>query len=203
MIILIDNYDSFVYNIIQWIPVPRSNILVCRNDKINIHDIEKNESIEGIIISPGPMSPAEAGLSNQIIDRLGRRNIPILGICLGHQCIGEVFGCKVARHRTPMHGRQSEIRLNASALFEGLSDSIIVGRYHSLEVQLNEFNHDELKITAYGDDGTVMAIEHRSHPIYGVQFHPESVLTGSAGKRILKNFTDIISHKHAKAFEYS
>lgn len=194
MILLIDNYDSFVYNIIHWIPVSSSDILVARNDKINIDEIEHDDRIEGVIISPGPMGPAEAGLSKDVIERLGKRDIPILGICLGHQCIGEVFGCTVARHRTPMHGQQSEVQLQSSRLFDGLSSKITAGRYHSLEVRTENFNHQELKITAYTDEGTVMALQHHRHPIYGVQFHPESVLTGESGRKILENFTGIVRH---------
>lgn len=188
MLLLIDNYDSFVYNIVHWINYPEEKILVRRNDEIRVREIEDNPDIRAVILSPGPMGPNEAGVSNAVIHKLGSRGVPTLGICLGHQCIGHVYGCRVERHAMPTHGKQSAVQLKPSPLFDGLGDSITVGRYHSLHVSADEFNHDELEITATLDDGTVMALQHKRYPIYGVQFHPESVLTGAPGRAILNNF---------------
>lgn len=193
MILLIDNYDSFVYNIIHRIQVPRSDILVLRNDQINSKEVFENTRIRGVIISPGPMSPTEAGESNDIISLAATSNIPVLGICLGHQCIGHVFGCTVGRHAHPMHGKQSEIKIKQSPIFHGLNESISVGRYHSLEIKREQFNNEALEIIAECDDGTVMAIQHRFRPIFGLQFHPESILSGEPGKAILNNFKNIVS----------
>lgn len=187
MLLVIDNYDSFVFNILHWIEYPVSNIKVLRNDDEILKKINPYE-VSAVIVSPGPMSPSEAGYTNDIIKNFGEAGIPILGICLGHQCIGHIYGCKVVRHPHPTHGKQSKVSLMNSPLFKGLTQTIDVARYHSLHIQEEGFNHNHLNITATMDDGTIMAIEHRDFPIYGVQFHPESVLTGSPGKKILSNF---------------
>lgn len=193
MLLLVDNYDSFVYNILHWIPVDESDIVIRRNDEVAVSDLDVDGSITGVIISPGPMSPGEAGVSNEIIRVLGTRGVTILGICLGHQCIGHVFGCRVERHPQPTHGKKSPINLEPVPLFAGLGRRVEGGRYHSLHVSEQGFNHDELEVTARLDDGTIMGVRHRRLPIHGVQFHPESVLTGEFGKRVLRNFVLLAS----------
>lgn len=188
MLLLIDNYDSLVYNIYHWIDIPESAIRVVRNDHGSADQLLAESNVEAIILSPGPMGPNEAGISNDLI-RLGAlRHISLLGICLGHQCIGQVFGCKITRHPVPTHGKPSEIELTPNPLFDGLPARITAGRYHSLEISRENFNDTELEITARLDDGTIMGVQHRTHPIFGVQFHPESVLTGDHGRLILNNF---------------
>lgn len=160
--------------------------MVKRNDKFSLEDIEKWD-ITHIIISPGPMSPKEAGMSNKVITHFGGK-LPILGICLGHQCIGYVSNCLIGQHPNPTHGNKSEVFLSESKLFNKLPKQIEAGRYHSLYISRQDFNHDEFNITGELKDGTIMAIEHKIKPIFGVQFHPESILTGEYGKQILKNF---------------
>jgi anthranilate synthase component 2 len=194
MLLLIDNYDSFVYNVFHWIDVAENEILVRRNDAVTVDSILADNSTRGIIISPGPMGPPEAGISNELISRAGRRGIPVLGICLGHQCIGHVFGCTITRHPAPVHGKAGRIELASSPLFDGLPSAIEAARYHSLHISPVGFNDNELQITARLSDGTIMGIQHRRHPIYGVQFHPESVLSGDHGKRILNNFARLVCH---------
>ena len=194
MLLIIDNYDSFVYNIIHVLNLPEKDFIVRRNDEITIDEIS-NMNISAIIISPGPMSPKEAGISNDII-RVFYDKIPILGICLGHECIGEVFGGKLTQCDEIIHGEADEIILSASKLYEGLSDRIMGARYHSLKIDENTFITNELRVNAILKNGTIMGIEHNQFPLYGVQFHPESILTGSDGKRILDNFVRI-----SKAFE--
>jgi anthranilate synthase/aminodeoxychorismate synthase-like glutamine amidotransferase len=190
MIVLIDNYDSFVYNIARYCRELDHQVRVVRNDQISIPEIKKLAP-KHIIISPGPCTPNEAGISNAIIKQLGPQ-IPILGICLGHQCIGQVFGGQVVKARRPMHGKTSLISHTSKSIFSGLPNPLRVTRYHSLVVQ----NLPEtLEILATFDD-EIMAIAHRSHPIIGVQFHPEAVLT-QAGHRLLYNFLSgsYMSHK--------
>lgn len=190
MLLMIDNYDSFVFNILHWTSYPADDICVLRNDDPRLARLKPSD-VSAVIVSPGPMSPSEAKYSNDIIKNFGEAGIPVLGICLGHQCIGHLYGCKVVRHPQPAHGKQSQVRLKESRLFAELPPTIDVARYHSLHIQTEGFNHDDLKITATMDDGTIMAVEHRDFPIYGVQFHPESVLTGAPGKKILSNFLAI------------
>ena len=191
MVLIIDNYDSFIYNIVHVMDYDISNILIRRNDKISINEIEKLAPM-GIIISPGPMSPQEAGLSNEIIKTFASE-IPILGICLGHQCIGQVFNCSVDRYYSPTHGKQSLVELKSSKLYEGLEKSVTVGRYHSLYISNTDFQSNELKVNAVLEDNTIMGVEHVDLPVYGVQFHPESVLSmqENTGKTILNNFINI------------
>jgi anthranilate synthase/aminodeoxychorismate synthase-like glutamine amidotransferase len=189
-ILIVDNYDSFVYNIVHWLTIPQSRIRVSRNDAISLEEIANSPEIAGIIISPGPMGPADTGISNAMIAALAPTGIPILGICLGHQCIGHVYGARVERHPKPMHGKASLVRLDEyDPLFEGLPIDLLVGRYHSLHVVDKGLEACGLKVTARNlEDGTVMALRHRRWPVFGVQFHPESILTGEAGRRILDNF---------------
>ena len=187
MILLIDNYDSFTYNVYQYVGSINPDIKVVRNDKITIDEIIKLNP-EKIIISPGPGTPKDAGISIDVIKRLEMK-IPILGICLGHQCIAEAFGATVSHAKELCHGKYSMIDLGNSKVFKELESPLKVARYHSLSV-VNGTLPDCLKITAKTDDGEIMAIEHKDYPIYGLQFHPESIYTPQ-GIEIIKNFMDI------------
>lgn len=188
MIVIIDNYDSFTYNLYQYIGEINPHIEVYRNDKITIDEIrEKNPS--HIIISPGPGFPKDAGISIPLIKELGQ-SIPTLGVCLGHQAIGEAFGGKVIHARELMHGKASVLEVDRECpLFRNLPDKIKAGRYHSLIVE-NESLPEELKITARSVDGEIMGCMHARFPVFGIQFHPESILTPE-GKKILRNFLDV------------
>jgi para-aminobenzoate synthetase component 2 len=185
MIAIIDNYDSFVFNIARYFRELGEEVEVIRNDAISVSDLVRLKP-RAVVISPGPRTPIEAGISMAIIDNLSGR-IPILGICLGHQCIGRVFGGRVVRARYPMHGRAAHITHNGQELFEDLPSPLLVGRYHSLVVELDESCQSPLVVTARSKDGEIMALGHRSQPTYGVQFHPESILT-QQGHRLLRNF---------------
>ncbi|WP_439373280.1 anthranilate synthase component II [Bradyrhizobium sp. DASA03120] len=185
MIVIIDNYDSFVFNVARYFRRLGETTEVVRNDVIGVGDIARLKP-RAVVISPGPCSPTEAGISNSIVRELSGR-VPILGICLGHQCIGSVFGGRVARARRPMHGRSSYIRHDGGGLFEGLPSPLSVGRYHSLVVEIDQPHTSQLIVTARSDEGETMALSHRDHPTFGVQFHPESILT-QQGDPLLKNF---------------
>lgn len=185
MILLIDNYDSFSYNVYQLIGSINPDIKVIRNDEMTVSEIEALDP-ERIIISPGPGKPSEAGICEEVIKYFAGKK-PIMGICLGHQAICEVFGATVTYAKQLMHGKQSIAKLdNSSVLFKGMDDKMTVARYHSLAAKSDTIP-DCLKVTATTDDGEVMAVEHRDYPVYGVQFHPESVLTPD-GKKIMENF---------------
>ncbi len=186
MIVVIDNYDSFTYNLVQYLGELTGEIQVFRNDAIQPQEIAKLEP-ERIIISPGPGDPSEAGISKEVIRQLGPQ-IPILGVCLGHQCIGEVFGGLVVRAPRLMHGKTSPIYHYEDPLFRGLPSPFEATRYHSLIVA--EPLPAELEATAFTKEGELMGIRHRTYPIHGVQFHPESILTTS-GKQILRNFLEL------------
>ncbi len=187
MIIMIDNYDSFTYNVYHAVAGLYDNIKVFRNDEITCDEIDKMNP-EAIIISPGPSYPKEAGISEEAIDRF-KGKYPILGICLGHQAIGEAFGGTIKRAQTPMHGKATKIKLDTdSALFRGLPESISCARYHSLIIE-RETTPACLKITAETPEGEIMAVEHKEYPIYGVQFHPESILA-EMGVNIVANFLE-------------
>lgn len=183
MILLIDNYDSFTYNIFQYFS-EFITVVTKRNDKITIEEIEKMKP-QGIIISPGPKTPYDAGISIDIINRF-YKEIPILGICLGHQCIGVAFDSKVSFAKEVIHGKTSVVINNQKDIFEGLSKEIEVARYHSLAI-LHEGISDMLDITAQAKDGEVMAVKHKHYPVYGLQFHPESINT-KTGKVMVRNF---------------
>jgi len=180
-IAVVDNYDSFTYNLVQYLaelgPMPE----VFRNDKVTVEELAK---FDGVVISPGPGAPADAGVSTQAIKDLTGR-VTILGVCLGNQCLGEAFGGRVVRNE-PAHGKTSWIRHDNSGVLAGVSDPFEATRYHSLIVERSSVP-DELVITAWTADGTVMGLRHSRYPTYGVQFHPESVLT-KEGKKILGNF---------------
>ena len=184
MLLMIDNYDSFVYNLVRYFRELDEDIEVYRNDKITIEEIEEKH-YEGIIISPGPKNPKEAGLSLEIINKF-KGKVPILGICLGHQCIGESFNAKITKGEYPVHGKVSEVIHNNKGIFKDLKNPLNVTRYHSLIVSKIDFP-EELVITAETSDGVIMGIRHREYPIYGVQFHPEAELT-EEGHKLLKNF---------------
>lgn len=184
MILLIDNYDSFVYNLARYVKELGFSPHVVRNDQISLEEV-RGFAPSHIIVSPGPCSPLEAGISNEIITAFGPE-IPLLGVCLGHQCIGHVFGGLVARAQVPMHGKTSLIQTRSRGLFKGLPSPLRVTRYHSLIVSQEGFP-SELEITATSEEGEIMALQHRHYPVFGVQFHPEAVLT-EAGHALLENF---------------
>jgi anthranilate synthase/aminodeoxychorismate synthase-like glutamine amidotransferase len=184
MILVIDNYDSFTYNLVQYLGEMRAALEVRRNDRISIDQIHQLNP-ERILISPGPCSPRESGLSNDIIRTFGPR-LPLLGVCLGHQCIGHVFGAQVVVNYRMMHGKTSPIQHNGRDLFRGMPDPFAATRYHSLVIQRDTLP-DCLEITAETAEGEIMGVRHKQFPIWGVQFHPESILTEN-GRRILQNF---------------
>lgn len=189
MILLIDNYDSFSYNLYQMIGELNSNIKVIRNDELSLDEIEKLAP-KKIIISPGPGRPEDAGIIIEVVKNLGQK-IPILGVCLGHQAICAAFGAKIIYAQKLMHGKQSKVKFDLnSALFKGLREYSLVARYHSLAAEEKTITQD-LKITALTLEGEIMAVEHRNYPIFGLQFHPESIMT-EEGKKMLKNFIEEI-----------
>lgn len=184
MMLIIDNYDSFTYNIVQYLGEMHVEMKVCRNDQIGLHEIEELGP-ERILISPGPCSPKESGLSNEIIRRFSQKT-PTLGVCLGHQCIGHTFGGNVVVNYRMMHGKTSPIHHNGRDLFEGLPNPFSATRYHSLVIDKASLP-ECLEVTAETDEGEIMGVRHKQFPIWGVQFHPESILTEN-GRRILENF---------------
>ncbi len=184
MILLIDNYDSFTYNVYQYAGSIDSDIKVVRNDKITLDEI-REMAPDKIIISPGPGTPDDAGISIEAIKEFGK-TIPILGICLGHQCIGQAFGATVSHAKKLCHGKYSMIELGESTIFKGLESPMQAARYHSLAV-IDGTVPDCLKVTARTDDGEIMAVEHIDYPIYGLQFHPESIYTPE-GMKLIENF---------------
>ena len=189
MILLIDNYDSFSYNVFQLVGSVNPDIRVIRNDECSVEEIRAMNPSH-IILSPGPGRPDKAGVCENVIRELGGR-IPILGICLGHQAICEAFGGTVSYAKELMHGKQKEIhQIGENQLFQGLPETFQAARYHSLAA-LKEELPEELKVTAESEDGEVMAVEHTKYPIYGVQFHPESVMTPD-GKIMIENFMDVV-----------
>lgn len=192
MILLIDNYDSFSYNLFQLVGSLDPDIKVIRNDAMTTEQIEEL-SPKAIILSPGPGKPEDAGICIEVVKKLGGR-FPILGVCLGHQAICTAYGGTVSYAKELMHGKQSVAKLTGScSLFEGLPDSIPVARYHSLAL-LKDTLPDCLTITAQTEDGEVMAVAHKDYPVFGLQFHPESILTPD-GKTILQNFIHLVSSK--------
>jgi anthranilate synthase component 2 len=184
MILLIDNYDSFVYNLARYVHELGEAPLVRRNDAVSVDDILQLAPSH-VIISPGPCSPAEAGVSTEVVRRIGR-SIPVLGVCLGHQCIGAAYGGEIVRAGRPMHGKTSRIHHHGTDLFSGLPNPFLASRYHSLVISPASVP-PELEVTATSEDGEIMAVKHAIHPVYGVQFHPESVLT-EHGYRMLDHF---------------
>ena len=183
-VVVVDNYDSFTYNLVQYLGELEAEPIVHRHDAITVEGIEALEP-DAILISPGPGAPKDAGISNAVIERLGPR-IPTFGVCLGHQCIGEVFGGSIVRAPQVMHGKTSWVTHEDVGVLAGLPNPFEATRYHSLVVDPSTLP-DVLEVTATTDDGVIMGLRHREHPIEGVQFHPESILT-SVGKELLANF---------------
>jgi len=188
MLLVIDNYDSFTYNLVQYLGELGAEMEIRRNDEVSIEEIETELKPEKILISPGPGTPDDAGISLEILKTYADR-IPILGVCLGHQAIGQAFGGKVVRAPVPVHGKPVEIRHDGRTIFKDLENNFQAGRYHSLIVE-RETLPDCLEISAESPDGLIMAMRHKTYPVEGVQFHPESILT-SAGKKLLQNFLNI------------
>jgi anthranilate synthase/aminodeoxychorismate synthase-like glutamine amidotransferase len=192
MILLIDNYDSFTYNLVQRLGELNAavDVRVYRNDEITPEKIEELKP-ERIIISPGPCTPREAGISNDVIRRFAP-TVPTLGVCLGHQCIGHVFGGEVIRNYRIMHGKTSPIFHDGEGVFKGLSNPFEATRYHSLVIRRESFNNPDFVVTAWTEEGEIMGVRHRTWPLHGVQFHPESFLT-TEGPRLLQNFLELNS----------
>ena len=186
MILMIDNYDSFTYNLYQYLCELGAEVETYRNDKITVEEIE-DLAPEGIVISPGPSTPLEAGISNDVIRHFGP-HVPMLGVCLGHQCIGYVYGARVDRASEIRHGKTSMIHHQGAGLLDGLPSPFEAIRYHSLAVY-PETVPDCLEVTARTDNGIIMGLRHKEHPVEGVQFHPESIMTPD-GKHVLQNFLD-------------
>ena len=188
MILIIDNYDSFTFNLYQFVGSINQDVLVKRNDKITVEEIAQLKPSH-IILSPGPGYPKDAGICEEVLQNL-KESFPIMGVCLGHQAIGEVFGGTVAPAPQLVHGKQSKIMIKGKCkLFEGLQESFPAARYHSLVVEKAGLP-EELIVTAETEDGEIMAVKHRDHEVYGVQFHPESIMTPD-GMQIIKNFLEI------------
>lgn len=191
MFLMIDNYDSFVYNLVSYFLEENIKMEIIRNDKIKIEYIDeliKEKKLEGIIISPGPKSPKDCGLCNEVVEKFYKQ-VPIFGVCLGHQIIGYVFGADVKKGKSPVHGKVHRIKISQKNIFQGLPKYINVTRYHSLIVEkeklLNEFS-----VEAETEDGVLMAISHKKYPLLSVQFHPEAVLT-EYGHEMLRNFLNL------------
>jgi anthranilate synthase component 2 len=188
MVLVIDNYDSFTYNLVQYLGELGAVIRVRRNDEVTLDEISAMAP-EQIVISPGPGRPEDAGISVDVIRRFGPTT-PVLGVCLGHQAIGVVYGGTVCRAQTPMHGKTSTVVHDGKGVFHGMTAPFQAGRYHSLVIA-NDRVPLELEIAARTkEDGTIMAVRHRTYPVHGVQFHPESVLTDE-GRRLLRNFLEL------------
>lgn len=186
-IFILDNYDSFTFNLVQYLGELGAEVEVSRNDKVTPAEVI-DKAPDGIVVSPGPCTPNEAGISMELI-RQAAGVTPVLGVCLGHQSLGQVFGGRVIRAPEIMHGKVSEIRHSNTGLFEGLENPFVATRYHSLIVERDTLP-ECLEITAWTSDGLIMGLQHREHPIHGVQFHPESILTG-VGKGILARFLEM------------
>ncbi len=186
MILLIDNYDSFTFNLAQYLGELGAPPLVRRNDELTVDDIERLQP-DRIVISPGPGRPEDAGVSVETIRRFGQR-VPVLGVCLGHQGIGFAFGGTISRATELMHGKVSAVHHDGRGVFKGVSQPFTAGRYHSLVVA--EPVPEALEVSARTEDGTIMGLRHRTWPLHGVQFHPESVLTGE-GRKLLRNFLEL------------
>ena len=184
MILVIDNYDSFTYNLVQYLGELGAELRVVRNDAVSADEVVAMHP-ERLVISPGPGTPDDAGVSLDVIRRLGATT-PILGVCLGHQSIGQAYGATVARAQSQMHGKTSQIRHDNAGVFAGLPNPFTATRYHSLAV-LKDTVTPDLEVTAWSEDGEIMGMRHRRHPVEGVQFHPESILTVE-GKKLLANF---------------
>lgn len=187
MILVLDNYDSFVHNLARLVRLAGAETLVVRSDAIDVDEIERLQP-EAVVLSPGPGAPDDAGCCIEVVRRFHER-LPVLGVCLGHQAIARAFGGEIVRAPEPMHGRASAVRHTGEGLFDGAPSPVTVCRYHSLAIDESTLP-PELSATAWSDDGVVMAIEHRRLPVYGVQFHPEAVLT-DGGLPLLERFVEV------------
>ena len=187
MLLIIDNYDSFTYNLVQYLGELGAEMEIFRNDEVTVDEIKNKLKPEKILVSPGPGTPEKAGISTEVIKEFSE-STPILGVCLGHQAIGQVFGGKVIRAPSPIHGKPSKVSHNGKGVFKNLENNFEAGRYHSLVVERDSLP-DSLEITAQTDDGLIMGLRHKQLKVEGVQFHPESILT-SYGKKLLQNFLD-------------
>lgn len=199
MYLMIDNYDSFVYNLARYLEELGEEIEVVRNDKITVErlqELERFGELTGIILSPGPKSPRDSGVCREIVREMGE-HVPVLGVCLGHQIIGDVFGAVVRKGLRPMHGKVTPITTRGTGVFQALPRTYQVTRYHSLVVE-REGLPECLEVDAWSEDGVIMGMHHKSQPIYGVQFHPEAVLT-EFGHELLRNFTKICEEWWKKA----
>ena len=190
MIVLIDNYDSFTYNLVQRFGEIDAalDVRVFRNDRVTLEEIEALKPTH-VIISPGPCTPREAGISNAVLQRFAS-TVPTFGVCLGHQCIGHVFGGEVIRNYRVMHGKTSPIFHDGEGVFRGLSNPFEATRYHSLVIRRETWNNPDFVVSAWTEEGEIMGVRHRTWPLHGVQFHPESFLTVE-GPRLLKNFLEM------------
>ncbi|MEF8815320.1 MAG: aminodeoxychorismate/anthranilate synthase component II [Salinibacter sp.] len=197
MILVIDNYDSFTYNLVHLVGRHTDDLEVVRNDDLTVAEVA-DLTPDGILISPGPGHPSEAGITEPVIRELGATT-PILGVCLGHQAIGEVFGGTITQADELMHGKTSPVYHEGTPLFEGLDTSFEATRYHSLVIDPDTFPHDDLEVTATTEEqDTIMALRHRTHPLYGIQFHPESVMT-RAGPTLIGNWLSIALDEQPRA----
>ena len=187
MVLVIDNYDSFTYNLVQYLGELGAEVQVMRNDTVTLEDVAAAKA-DRIVISPGPGRPEQAGVTRSVIRALGQTT-PILGVCLGHQAIGAVFGGNVVRAAVPMHGKTSTIEHDGRGLFNGITGPFVASRYHSLVVADDSVPVELIVTARTAEDRTIMGLRHRSWPVQGVQFHPESILTGE-GRRILRNFLE-------------
>ena len=187
MILLIDNYDSFTYNLYQYLSELGADVHVVRNDKVSLEEIDALKP-ERIVISPGPCTPREAGISNDVVRHFGETT-PTLGVCLGHQCIGYAYGGTVGGAGEIMHGKVSQVHHDGKGVFKGLSDPFEAIRYHSLAVYREDLP-EELEVTAWTDNGIIMGVRHKRHPVEGIQFHPESIMT-KVGHDLLRNFLEM------------
>jgi anthranilate synthase/aminodeoxychorismate synthase-like glutamine amidotransferase len=190
MILLIDNYDSFTYNLVQRLGEmdPNIDLRVERNDAVTLDQIAEMKPSR-IILSPGPCTPKEAGICNQVLERFASK-LPILGVCLGHQCIGHTFGGEVVRNERIMHGKTSMIHHDGQGVFKGMSNPFEATRYHSLVIRKDTWRNPDFVVSAWTDEGEIMGVRHKTWPLHGVQFHPESFLT-EEGPRLLKNFVEM------------
>ena len=188
MVLVIDNYDSFTYNLVQYLGELGATVVVRRNDEASLDQL-RGLSHSRVVISPGPGRPEDAGITPEVIRRFGPRT-PLLGVCLGHQAIGMVYGGTVSRANTPMHGKTSTVVHDRKGVFAGINEPFLAGRYHSLVIAADSVPSDLEVAARTKEDGTIMAVRHRTYPVHGVQFHPESVLT-EEGRKILRNFLDL------------
>jgi len=192
-LLMIDNYDSFTYNLVQYLGELGAEVDVVRNDEATVEEL-LDRGVGGLVISPGPGEPDAAGISVEAVARFGETGVPVLGVCLGHQSIGVAFGAKIVRARSIMHGKVSEVEHDGRGVFTGLPKRIEATRYHSLVIEEASLP-PELEVTARTDDGEIMGVRHRTQPIEGVQFHPESIMTVE-GKRLLGNFLSRCRNEH-------